>query len=142
MTLSKDFFDTSALIALMLPQREAHLRCKKVFLESRLQARAAISTHTIAELYAVLSGRHQVPPKEVQKMLNNNFFGVELVLLTPSDYQSGVARLAHLGIQGGAIFDALIATGALKVGASRLYTLNLKHFVRLGEDVAAISVEP
>jgi predicted nucleic acid-binding protein len=142
MTLSKDIFDTSVLIALMLPHREAHLRCKKVFTQSRAASQAAISTHTIAELYSVLSGRHFIPPKEVKKMLDGNLKGVEQILLEPSDYQSSVERLMNLGIQGGAIFDTLIATCALKVGAKNLYTLNLKHFVRLGEDVAAISLEP
>jgi predicted nucleic acid-binding protein len=140
--LSKDVFDTSVLIALMLPHREAHLRCKKAFTQSRAATRAAISTHTIAELYSVLSGRHLVPPKEIRKMLDGNLKGVELIHLEPSDYQSSVTRLTDLGIQGGAIFDTLIATCALKVGAEKLYTLNLKHFVRLGEDVAAISLEP
>ena len=142
MTLSKDVFDTTVLIALMLPHREGHLRCKKAFLESRAASRAAISTHTIAELYSVLAGRHTIPPKEIKKMLDGNLRNVEQIILEPSDYQSSVERLTGLGIQGGAIFDTLIATCALKVEAKKLYTLNLKHFVRLGEDVAAVSLEP
>lgn len=75
-------------------------------------------------------------------MLDGNLQNVEKIMLEPSDYQSSMERLIALGIQGGAIFDTLIATSALKVGAKKLYTLNLKHFVRLGEDVAAISLEP
>lgn len=126
----------------MLPHREGHLRSKKVFLESRAASRAAISTHTIAKLYSVLTGRHLIPPKEVKKMLDGNLQNVEKIVLEPNDYQSSVARLIGLGIQSGAVFDTLIATSALKVGAKKLYTLNLKRFVRLGEDVAAISLEP
>ena len=36
------------------------------------------------------------------------------------------------------MFDAIIAQAALKASVDHLITLNIKDFVRLGDDIAAI----
>jgi hypothetical protein len=41
-----------------------------------------------------------------------------------------------LGIVGGTTYDALIGACARKMKAEIIYTWNIAHFLRLGEDVA------
>ncbi|UQN10588.1 type II toxin-antitoxin system VapC family toxin [Deinococcus sp. QL22] len=62
--------------------------------------------------------------------------------LLPADYFDAMSRCRDLGLQGGAIYDTLIAQAALRAGAVGLVTLNAKHFVRLGDDVQRLVVAP
>ncbi len=126
----------------MLPHRETHERTRTAFTASRDAGLAATSAHTVAELYAVLSGRHAIPPEAAQRLIKGNLERVRVIPLNVDDYTWSLERLVELGISGGAIFDALIARCAIKVGAAKLYTLNLKHFERLGQEVREISLEP
>ena len=62
--------------------------------------------------------------------------------LEAGDYLAAVTRCQDLGLQGGAVYDTLIAQAALRSGAGALVTLNAKHFVRLGEDVSRLVRSP
>ncbi len=37
-------------------------------------------------------------------------------------------QAAHLNVQGGRIYDALLLAAAIKSGAQRIYTFNVSHF--------------
>ncbi len=54
-----------------------------------------------------------------------------LVALDEAEYYKSIERAAGRGIRGGAIYDAILASCALKVKADALYTWNVKHFQQL-----------
>ncbi len=62
--------------------------------------------------------------------------------LSPADYASTVKRVSELGFSGGIIYDALILKVAEKSNASRVLTLNMRHFTRLWEGEDGILYEP
>lgn len=64
------------------------------------------------------------------------------ISLTPSEYVEVVEGLALSGHSGGMIYDALILACARKSKASRIYTLNQRHFRLIAPDLAARIVEP
>lgn len=53
-----------------------------------------------------------------------------------------MTRCRDLGLQGGAVYDTLIAQAAVRAGVTGLVTLNAKHFVRLGDDVQRLVTAP
>jgi len=74
--------------------------------------------------------------------LQDNLAHFEVTVLTQEEYWDTLERVTSLGFSGGAVFDALLAQAALKARADVLLTLNPKHFVRLGEDIAKIVQVP
>jgi predicted nucleic acid-binding protein len=135
-------FDTSVLIASILPHRENHLRAKTAFVKAKLEKSACISAHSLAEVFNVLTGRVLIPPEQARMLIESNFNGVEIIALDASDYVRVLEKMSRGGLSGGVIFDALIAESALKIQADTIFTLNLKHFLRLGEEVSKIAREP
>ncbi len=135
-------FDTSVLIAATLPHRENHQRARESFVDSKLNKTACISAHSLAEVFNVLTGRILIPPAQARELIENNFKGVEVIALDASDYIRALEKMSSHGLSGGMIFDALIAECALKIQAETLFTLNLKHFLRLGEEISNIAREP
>lgn len=95
--------------------------------------------HTLAELYAVLTRlpvRPPIAPEIAEHLIARNLQKFEVVTLMREDYQQAINRLVSLQLPGGVIYDALIAQCALKTDVEQILTLNPKHFIRLGEDVA------
>jgi predicted nucleic acid-binding protein len=132
--------DTSAVVAALMPAHPRHAWARPYFgVEG-----ASVCAHTLAELYAVLTGSPQfrVSPEGATRTVEALAAHLKVVPLEPVMYIRATQRLAGLGVGGGAIYDALIAEAALGAGAEQLVTLNAKHFVRLGEDVALRTVTP
>ena len=137
-------FDTSSLVAAFLEDHPLHIAALQWF-QTTLndELKGYVSTHTLAELYAVLTRmprQPQLSPFEVERLMRN-LTGFEKVALSHSDYAKVISRLVKLNLTGGAIYDALIAQAALVAEVEALLTANPKDFLRLGEDVAAI-VQP
>ncbi len=102
--------------------------------------RGYISTHSLAELYSVLTRlphQSRVSPSEIE-ILFSNLSNFEKVALDADDYVAVIRRLVKLNLTGGSIFDALIAQAALKAKVDFLLTANPKDFIRLGQDVTDI----
>lgn len=59
------------------------------------------------------------------------------VFLTASEYASAIRHAAELGVNGGTIYDALIARCAVKAKVDTLYTWNTKHFEQVAEVIGA-----
>jgi predicted nucleic acid-binding protein len=62
-----------------------------------------------------------------------------LVWLDGDDYRAAIGNIAKMGIVGGAVYDRLIAAWALKAGAGRLYTWNMRHFQLLGMEIQKVA---
>ncbi|WP_293909730.1 PIN domain-containing protein [Deinococcus sp.] len=132
--------DTSALVAALMPDHDQHIWARPFF----RQPGVILSGHTLAELYAVLTASPQfrLKPAYVAQTVGQLAAQLTIVPLHAELYLSAIGRIAALPLTGGAIYDALIAEAALKAGASQLVTLNPKHFVRLGPDIAELVIAP
>ena len=105
------------------------------------EAEGYISTHSLAELYAVMTRLPEslkILPGEARGLIEDLLNYLQPVPLKVDDYQQAISRLATLRMAGGVMFDAIIAQAALKAGVDHLITLNTKDFVRLGDDIATI----
>ena len=93
-----------------------------------------VASHTIAELYAVLSTlpiKPRITPLIARKLINENIEpNSKIISLTPGEYKSVIKLISELGLAVGIIYDALIAMVAQKSKVERLLTLNIYHFNR------------
>ncbi|WP_424951256.1 PIN domain-containing protein [Deinococcus sp.] len=130
--------DTSAVVAALMPAHPRHAWARPYFGAEG----ASVCAHTLAELYAVLTASPQfrMAPEKAARAVEGLATRLKVVPLEPDMYLRSSQRLAALGVGGGAIYDALIAEATLSVKATQLVTLNAKHFVRLGKDIAGLVV--
>lgn len=133
-------FDTSVLVAALVINHPQHSVCVSWLEQTKSDGiQGLISTHTLAETYSVLTSlplSPRIAPELAQRLITDNLQQLEIVSLTPEDYQTAIARMVNLNLTGGGIYDALIAQAALKAAAGILLTLNPRHCTRLGEEVA------
>jgi toxin FitB len=105
--------DTSAAIALVLEDHEAH----NVTLEALRGHRLGLSGHAWFETFSVLT---RLPtglrrsPVDVHRILTRNFPASDF--LGASEASDLVGDLALLKISGGAVYDALVAAAARQHG--------------------------
>lgn len=144
--MTRVLFDTSVLVATMLEEHPHHSKCFAWLQQVRTEEiKGFISTHSIAELYSVLTRFPRTPrinPGLAQQLIRENLNKFEKVALTVEDYEATVAKMVSLNLPGGGIFDALIAQAALKAGVDVLLTLNPNDFTRLGDRIARLVQVP
>ena len=143
----KLLFDTSVLVAAMIPQHDAHERAFSWFQRIvKNTDEGAVSAHTIAELYAELSTLPYRPvrkPPDVRELIDRNIINhMEIVSLDARDYVEIVHHMADRSLIGGSIYDALILWSAEKAGAARIVTLNSKDFLRILPEFANRIIVP
>jgi predicted nucleic acid-binding protein len=142
----KVLFDTSVLVASILVNHERHSACIPWLTRvKRGEIQGFIATHTLAELYSILSAfptKPRLSPQLVQQLIKENLDTFEIIILTIDDYQAVINLMVTLNLTGGAIYDALIAHASLKAEVDHLLTLNLKHFIRLGKRIEQIFIVP
>jgi hypothetical protein len=83
-----------------------------------------------------MPGNTPPTPDEALLFLGNVQERLTLVALTGDEYAGALERAAVNGIFGGGIYDAIAGECAKKSGAEAIYTWNVKHFTRLGSDIA------
>ncbi len=105
-----------------------------------------VSTHTLAELYAILTSlplRPRLSPAVARQLIGEvSAAAAALVELSASDYTRVVTRMSELGLAGGVVYDALIAQAAEKSGVERLLTFNERDFRRVWPEGHGIIVKP
>ncbi len=139
-------FDTSVIVAASLPQHPSHTPCFIQLQAAKVaQIKGYLSTHSLAELYSVLTrmpSQPRIRARDAKRLIESQLQYLETVVLEQADYQAAIAQMTALNLPGGGIFDALIAQAALKSSAERLLTLNPKNFTRLGTELAQIVYVP
>jgi predicted nucleic acid-binding protein len=139
----KAFLDTSVLIAAFYETHENHRPSFELFVAQAVslqRGNACTAAHCLAEVYSTLTGmpgKDRASGDEAMLFLGNVRERLTIVTLDPGEYFAAVEGAAALGVTGGGIYDAVIARCALKVKAQSIYTWNVKHFKRLGPDIAA-----
>ena len=132
------FFDSSVLVAAVSVQHIHHVPSLKAYLGAE-RKQAGCAAHSLAEVYSTLTrmpGRQRMECDQALLLLDDIRSRITAVALDPDEYYAAVAGAAAAGIAGGAIYDALIAYCALKAKATTIYTWNVEHFRRCGQEVA------
>jgi toxin FitB len=132
------FVDTSVLIPVFQPGHVHHERSFRLFATADLKS-SGCALHSLPEVYATLTrlpGIHRASAEHALRFLETIENRFSLVTLDVAEYRSTIGEAAGLGIVGGTTYDALIGACARKMKAEIIYTWNIAHFLRLGEDVA------
>ena len=129
----KILFDTSVIIAALVENYPMHNRAFPWLKRARAnEFELIVASHTLAELYAVLSTlpiKPRITPLIALKLIHENIVPIsKIISLTPGEYKSAIKQISELGLVGGVIYDALIAKVAQKSKVERLLTLNIDHF--------------
>jgi len=139
----KTLFDTSVLIASLVESHPMHERAFPWLKQAKARAfEMVVASHTLAELYAVLSAlpvKPRIAPAVAWRLIHENVEAIgEVISLTSAEYRAVIKRISESGLAGGIIYDALIAKVAQKAKVDRLLTFNSDHFKRVwptGENV-------
>ena len=140
----KWFFDTTVLVAALLPDHPHHARSFPLF-ASATRKQAACAAHSLAEAYSTFTrypGRERVSAEAASLIVKEIEHRFTLVWLDGDEYCAAIRRMAQMGIVGGAVYDGLIAECALKVRADHLYSWNVRHFDLLGEKIQKLVTMP
>lgn len=100
----------------------------------------ACAAHSLAEVYASMTrmpAPHRASAAEASQFVTSLLGRLHPVALTAREQVAAITDWAGRGIVGGAFYDALIASCALKAGARLIYTWNRSDFQRLGPEVAS-----
>jgi len=129
--------DTSVLVpalASALPQHEK----AAPHLESALRGETSliISSHALAECYSSLTALPVSPavtPGQARRLIEENVAEAaeEIVSLEGTEYLTVLQRMADLGLESGAVYDALHVLSAEKASADELRTFNGTDFRRM-----------
>ena len=143
----KILFDTSVLVAAVVQPHPMHSRALPWLKRAKAgEYDFVVATHTLAELYAVLTTlpvKPRISSSTAWRLIQENIEGsAKTVSLSPSDYRQTIKRMADFGLSGGIIYDALIAIVAQKAGIERLMTFNADDFRRVWPEGEAIIYVP
>ena len=76
--------------------------------------------------------RPRISPLLAQRLIETNLVALaRIVPLTTADYRATIEMMSRLGLSGGTIYDALIATVARRLSVDNLLTLNPDDFRRV-----------
>lgn len=138
------FLDTSVLISVAQVSHESHTSSSELW-NRCAKSLAAVSTHTIAELYNTLTSMPptlRLAPRDAVLAVETFLKRLTPVTLSAEEYMETLGRTANLGHSGGMIYDALHLACARKIEADRIYTWNVRHFRLLAPDLAERIVTP
>lgn len=127
------YLDTNVLVAASVKGHPHHFPALE--LVKRVKAgeiQGCVSTHGIAELYAVLTRAPfspRVRPMEASRIIEENILcHFELCELTREDYKRAIGSCAKAGRMGGVVYDALHLECAERAGCDWVFTFNVRDF--------------
>jgi predicted nucleic acid-binding protein len=140
----KAFLDTSVLVNAFQIEQIHHVASFDLLAQQQ-KGTGYTAAHCLAETYASLTrmpGKFRANPEQALVAVEEICERLTPVALEETEYVEALTNAAAAGIAGGAIYDAIIARCALKAKAQIIYTWNVKHFQRLGPEVAKRVREP
>ena len=134
----KTYFDTGALIGLVMASHPGHAGCLAQFEAAKDRLTCG---HALAETFASLNSHFKVPNEVAAELtlslLERENFRVEA--LSIEDYKATISEAKQRGVMGGGIYDSLHATFARRRGAKRIVTLNGGDFRHVAPDLEIVS---
>jgi len=134
----KAFLDTSVLVATFYGDHENHEPSIDLFLRFK-KSETCCAMHSLAEVYSSLTGmpgKDRASADEAMLFLDSVRARLSIIEMTAEECLKALEASAALGVTGGGIYDALLGHCALKAKAEVIYTWNVKHFKRLGPEIA------
>jgi len=130
------FFDTSVLIAATVAAHPKHSSCLPWLQKAKnKEIDAFISVHSLLETYSVLTTLPLSPrinPLLALTLIKENIISCfTLITYNAGDYKKILDDAAMSGINGGSVYDALIAAAAGRSKADIILTLNVNDFLRV-----------
>jgi predicted nucleic acid-binding protein len=143
----KTVFDTSVIVSGIVESHPMHPKCLPWLQRAKAgQVECIVVSHTLAETYAVLTTlpvKPRISPLVARRLIDNNLQGgARIVALTVADYWNTIQRMAEMGLSGGTVYDALIATVARRLSVDRLLTLNADDFRRVWPEGKQVITTP
>ena len=143
----KVLFDTSVMVAALVPAHEHHARCFPWLARSgRDGFRSHVAAHSLTELFSVLTElplRPRISPAAAMRLIDENVLQrSRVVALDAAEFADLLRDVARLGLSGGVIHDAVIARAARKARVDTLLTLNVADFRRAWPEGHAVISAP
>ena len=141
--MSRYLCDTSCLVAAVCTWHEHHGRTHRE-IERRVAVgeELVLAAHTLIETYAVLTrlpAPYRLRAEDALSLIESNWKGAPTVCLTGDETWRALLGIRQLGVIGGQTYDALIASMALKAGASTLLTWNVRDFFAFSDRIAVLT---
>lgn len=135
----KILFDSSVLIAAFIESHPKHKPALSFLLKAKnKEFQLFVSSHTILEIYSVLTGapfKPKITPQIAKQLIENNIKNIaKIIYLTDKDYFRLIEKMSSSDFAGGIVYDALIVECALNAKADEIITLNTKDFLNLTTD--------
>lgn len=130
------FLDSSVIVAALLDTEAYHVECAALV----KQGGHGVLAHALLETFSALTGGRKfprVPPDVASTALSGcaqNY--LSCIYLDESQIRQAMEECTERGVRGGAIYDFMHLKAASLHGASKIYTLNVRHFLafhRLGD---------
>jgi predicted nucleic acid-binding protein len=129
------YFDTSALVGVLLQSHPQHKECFALFERTRERL---TSSHALAEVFSSLSAFYKIPNDVAAELTLGLPERLEVEPLSLADYETAIGEARKRGVMGGGIYDSLHATFARRRSAKRIITRNPGHFEHLAPDLEII----
>jgi len=133
----KILLDTSVLVPALIPALSQHEKAAP-HLKSALREEVSliISSRALAECYSSLTALPMSPsitPGQARRLIQENVAEAagEIAEFGGEDYMNVLQRMADLGLESGAVYDALHVQCAEKASADEVRTFNGKDFRRM-----------
>jgi predicted nucleic acid-binding protein len=127
--------DSSVVVAALTAAHPHHQIACDLLVPALERDQILLHSRVLMESYSVLTRiptQDRLPPKRAAELLAENFRNVATVIRPDADQSwQLLARLAERQISGGTAYDAEIALETARAGATRLLTLNVRHFLRV-----------
>ncbi|HVT60790.1 MAG TPA: PIN domain-containing protein [Thermoanaerobaculia bacterium] len=133
----KAFFDTSLLVPVFYGDHAHHQASLELFILFGRE-NGCCGAHSLAEVFATLTrmpGRHRISGEQAMLFVGSIRERLSIIALDGDEYASSLEASAARGIIGGAIYDALLASCAIKAQAEAIYTWNTRQYAQCGPEV-------
>lgn len=133
----KAFLDTSVLIAVFYGDHVHHEASLALFTGHRKRD-ICCGAHSLAEVYSTLTrmpGKYRVDRDQAMLFISLIQERLAIIALDAEEYIAAIEKAAAAGVVGGLVYDALLASCAMKIKAETIFTWNLRHYERLWPDV-------
>jgi len=143
----KTVFDTSVIVSGIVESHPMHPKCLTWLQRAKAgEVECIVVSHTLAETYAVLTTlpvKPRISPLVAQRLIDNNLqASARIAPLTVADYWNTIQRMTEMGLSGGSVYDALIATVARRLSVDGLLTLNADDFRRVWPEGKQVITTP
>ncbi len=135
----KAVFDTSVLVPVFYGDHIHHEASLDLFIQFN-KSTGCCGAHTLAEIYATLTrmpGKQRISAEQAMLFIGSVRERLSLIALTGDEYADTLDSSAALGVVGGTIYDAILASCALKANAEEIYTWNVRHYAQCGREVVS-----